>query len=87
MITTIKFDGTGNNLFEALCFSRISTELIKYLIDHFSSLINKIGLNEFIDSFTSTYDKAILINFEILVNIGWKFHILTYLILLYKSQF
>ena len=66
MVWVIELNGSGDDLFEALGFGRVGSELIDDIVEYFGALIDKIGLDLFVEGFSGANNKALLVDFEIL---------------------
>jgi hypothetical protein len=80
-----ELDGRGDDLFKALGFGGVGSELIEDLVYDFEAFIGRVGLEELVDGFAGADEKVIRVDFEMLGDIRWKFH-LNYLNLL-SAQF
>ena len=74
VVAAWELNGASDDLLEALGLCGVGSKLIDYFMNHFGPLIDEIGLDEFRKRFSCADDKAILVDFEILANIRWKFH-------------
>jgi hypothetical protein len=80
-----ELDGRGDDLFKALGFGGVGSELIEDLVYDFEGFVGRVGVEEVVDGFSGADEKVIGVDFEMLADIRWKFH-LNYLNLL-SAQF
>ncbi len=85
MVGVGELDGGGDDLLEALSFGGVGSQFVEDFVHDFEAFVGRVGLEELVDVFAGTYDKSVGVDFEMLADIRWKFH-LNYLNLL-SAQF